>query len=44
VARGVASFEEIVRFWNLNDVLRWHEILDAQDDDAWFNRPQLGGK
>lgn len=24
-----------MRFWDLNDVARWHEILDAQDDHAW---------
>ncbi len=43
MARDVAGFEEIVKFWDINDVARWHEILDAQDDYAWFNRPQKDG-
>jgi hypothetical protein len=30
-----------MRFWCLNDVLRWHEILDAQDDYEWDLSKQL---
>lgn len=29
-----------MRFWCINDVMRWHEILDAQDDFDWLNRPK----
>jgi hypothetical protein len=38
VARRVAGFEEIMRFWDINDVARWNEILDAQDDHEWLMR------
>jgi hypothetical protein len=31
-----------MRFWDINMVARWHEILDAQDDWDWLNRPKEG--
>ena len=33
---GIATYEEIRRFWDINDVARWHELLDAKGDEEWF--------
>jgi len=32
VVRGVATYEEIMRFWDIDELMAMHEILDIQAD------------
>jgi hypothetical protein len=32
VVRGVATYEEIMRFWDIDELMTMHEILDIQAD------------
>ena len=33
---GVARYEEIRRFWDINDVMKANELLDIKDDAEWL--------
>ena len=37
---GIASYQEVCTFWDLDEVLEWHEILDMRADQEWMNRPR----
>lgn len=30
--RQIATYQEVTRYWDLDEVLAMHEILDIQDD------------
>ena len=36
VQRGLASYEEIRTFWDINEVMRANELLDIHDDAEWM--------
>jgi hypothetical protein len=36
VTRRVATYEEIMQYWNLNEVMEANEHLDIQDDAEWL--------
>lgn len=36
VTRKVARYEEIMRFWDINEVIEANEWLDIQDDAEWL--------
>jgi hypothetical protein len=36
VTRHIATYEEIRRYWDLNEVMRANELLDVQDDAEWM--------
>jgi len=40
VLRRVATYEEIRRYWDLNEVVRANEMLDVQDDGEWFSHEE----
>lgn len=44
VTRGVARYDEIRRFWDINDVMRANEHLDIQDDAEWLAHQEMRRK
>lgn len=46
MTHGVARYEEIVRFWDINEVAAANERLDIREDIEWFaylkNKPNKG--
>jgi len=36
VTRDVAKYQEIMQYWDLNEVLEANEHLDIQDDSEWL--------
>jgi len=34
--KGVARYDELRRFWDINEVVRANEHLDMQDDAEWL--------
>lgn len=44
VNRNVASYSDIMSFWDLNEVMTANEWLDIQDDQEWLNHQQQKAK
>ncbi len=44
VLRNVARYDELRRFWDINEVLRANEHLDIQDDIEWLQSEEMRRK
>lgn len=44
VQRGVASYQELRTFWDINEVMRANELLDIQDDAEWLAAEEMRQK
>jgi hypothetical protein len=44
VMRGVARYEEIRRYWDINEVFSANERLDMADDYAWLEQQAAAAK
>jgi hypothetical protein len=44
VTRGVAQYDEIRRFWDINEVWEANELLDIQDDVDWWSSEEMRRK
>jgi hypothetical protein len=44
VARGVGQYEEIRKFWDINEVMEANELLDIQDDVDWWSHEEARRK
>lgn len=41
VIRKIARYEEIMTFWDLNEVIEANELLDMQDDAEWLASEEI---
>ena len=44
VRRGVASYQEVRTFWDINEVIRANELLDIHDDAEWLAAEEMRQK
>ena len=46
VTHNIASLDEILQQWDINEVMRFNEILDIQEDTRWLAEVEArkGGK
>lgn len=35
VDEKIATYQEICQYWDINEVMEWHEILDMRADAEW---------
>lgn len=42
--RGIATYEEMRRYWSLDEILDELEVLDMQDDADWMAIKAKKGK
>lgn len=36
VTRKIARYDELMSFWDINEVMEANELLDIQDDAEWL--------
>jgi hypothetical protein len=44
VQRGMAPYQEVRTFWDINEVMRANELLDIQDDAEWLAAEEVRRK
>jgi len=44
VTRRVARYDEIMRYWDLDEVMEANEMLDIEDDAEWLSAEEARAK